>query len=151
MQACLSLGCVYKVSNATYINLLQVTSCTFCYNSHDLFLSSSFYLIVCDSKAFKTVIKWIRNLHDLRKHNEKSQDEISPFSRLNGDWMVAEWQLNGDGKGGFQSHFSHHSVTYQSTEWQAHFSDLSVRLFLKNKITPNSVRTSGRRIKGKVR
>ena len=36
-------------------------------------------------------------------------------------WMVAEWRLNGDGKGWFQSHFSHHSVTIQLTEWQAHF------------------------------
>ena len=34
-------------------------------------------------------------------------------------------------KGGFQSHFSHHSVTIQSTEWQAHFSD-SQLIFLKN-------------------
>ena len=60
-----------------------------------------------------------------------TQDEISPFSRLNDDWMVAERRLNDDGKGGFQSHFSHHSVTIQSTEWQAHFSDLSVSLFFE--------------------
>ena len=51
--------------------------------------------------------------------------------------MVAEWRLNGDGKGRFQSHFSHHSVTIQSTEWQQHFSDLSVSLIFKNKITPD--------------
>ena len=80
-----------------------------------------------------------------------TQDEISPFSRLNGDWMVAEWRLNDDGKGGFQSHFSHRSVTIQSTEWQAHFSDLSVSLFLKNKIAPDADRTRDVRIKGKAR
>ena len=67
----------------------------------------------------------------LNKHHYQSQDEISPFSRLNGDWMVAEWRLNGDGKGEFQSTFSHHSVTLQSTEWQTHFSDLSVSLFFE--------------------
>ena len=51
--------------------------------------------------------------------------------------MVAEWHMIDDGKGGFQSHFSHHSVTIQSTEWQAHFSELLVNFFfLKNKITP---------------
>ena len=46
--------------------------------------------------------------------------------------MMAEWRLNGDGKGGFQSHLNQHSVTIQSTEWQADFSDLSVCLFKKN-------------------
>ena len=49
----------------------------------------------------------------LSKNN--SQDKKLSFSRLNGDCMVAEWRLNGDGKGGFQSHFSHHSVTILST------------------------------------
>ena len=60
---------------------------------------------------------------------EWTQDKISPFSRLNGDWMVAEWRLNGDGKGGFQSHFIYRSVIIRSTKWQAHFSDFSVSLF----------------------
>ena len=69
--------------------------------------------------------------HLLQQQNWQTQDEISPFSRLNGDWMVAERRLNDDGKSGFQSHFSHHSVTIQSTEWQAHFSDLSVSLFFE--------------------
>ena len=64
-------------------------------------------------------------------------------SWLNGGWMLTE--------GGFQSHFSHQSVTIQSTEWLAHFSDLSFRLFLKNKITPDAARTRYVRIKGKVR
>ena len=54
----------------------------------------------------------------LPQSRSNAQDEISPFSRLNGDWMVAEWRLNGDGKGGFQLHFSHHSVTIHLTEWQ---------------------------------
>ena len=56
--------------------------------------------------------------------------------------MVAEWQLNDDGKGGFQSHFSHDSMTIQSTGWQAHFSDLSANLFFEKyiKITPNAAR-----------
>ena len=49
-----------------------------------------------------------------------SDTEISPFSRL-----------HGDGKGGYQSHFSHQSVTIQSTEWQAHLSDLSVNLYFE--------------------
>ena len=40
---------------------------------------------------------------------------------------------------------SHHSVTIQSTEWQAHFSDLSVSLF----ITPKAARARDVRIKGK--
>ena len=62
---------------------------------------------------------------------EYTQDDISPFSRLNGDRMVTEWRQNDDGEDGFQSHFSHHSVTIQSTEWQAHFSDLSVSLFFE--------------------
>ena len=65
--------------------------------------------------------------------------------------MVAEWRLNGDGKGGFQSHFRHHSVTIQSTEWKAHFSDLSVSLFFEKKITSNADRTRDLRIKGTVR
>ena len=69
---------------------------------------------------------------DLQKLNT-TQDEISPFSRLNGDCMVAEWPQNGDGKGGFQSHFSHHSVTIQLTFQSAYF--------LKNKIAPNADRT----------
>ena len=64
--------------------------------------------------------------------------------------MVAEWRLNGDGKGGFQSHFSHHSVTIQLTEWQAHFSDLSVSLFFENKIALDADRTRDVRIKGKA-
>ena len=42
--------------------------------------------------------------------------------------MVTEWRLNGDVKGGFQSHFSYHSVIIQSAECQAHFSNLSVSL-----------------------
>ena len=45
----------------------------------------------------------------------KTQDEISPC-RLNVDWMLAEWRLHNDGKGGFQLHFSHNLVTIQSTE-----------------------------------
>ena len=65
--------------------------------------------------------------------------------------MVAEWPLNGDGKGGFQSHFSDHSVTIQSTEWQAHFSDFSVSLFFENKIAPDADRTRDVRFKGKAR
>ena len=60
----------------------------------------------------------------LNKHHYQSQDEISPFSRLNGDWMVAEWPLNGDGKGGFQSHFSHHSVDWMAGTFQWPFSQL---------------------------
>ena len=64
--------------------------------------------------------------------------------------MVTEWRLNVDGKGGFQSHFSHHSVTIQSTEWQAHFSGLSVSLFfLKNKSAPNAARARVDESKGK--
>ena len=51
-----------------------------------------------------------------------SDTEISPFSRL-----------HGDGKGGYQSHFRHQSVTIQSTEWQAHLSDLSVNLYILKK------------------
>ena len=47
-------------------------------------------------------------------------------------FQSTEWWLNGNGKRGFQSHFSHHSVTIQSTEWQAHFSDLSVNSFFEN-------------------
>ena len=85
------------------------------------------------------------------KAQVSSEDEISPFSRLNGDWMVAECRLNGDGKGGFQSHYSRISVTIQSTEWQAHFSDLSVSFFfLKNKITPNAAWTRVDKSKGKT-
>ena len=60
------------------------------------------------------------------------------FTGWNLTFQSTEWWLNGggtakdgDGKGGFQSHFSHHSVTIQSTEWQAHFSDLSVSLFFE--------------------
>ena len=65
--------------------------------------------------------------------------------------MVAEWRLNDDGKGGFQSHFSHHSVTIQWAEWQGHFSDLSVSLFfLKNKIAHDADRTRDIKIKGKA-
>ena len=45
--------------------------------------------------------------------------------------------LNGDGKGGFQSHFRQHSVTIQSTEWQVHFCDLSVSYSFLNKHDPN--------------
>ena len=55
-------------------------------------------------------------MHTQHKPRLVSQDEISPFSRLNGDIMVADWGLNGDGKGGFQSHFSDHSVTINSVE-----------------------------------
>ena len=57
--------------------------------------------------------------------------------------MLSEWRINGDGKGGFQSHFSHHLVTIQSTEWQAHFSDLSVDFFFKNRITTKRVSNPG--------
>ena len=49
--------------------------------------------------------------------------------------MVTEWRLNGDGKGGFQSHFS----------------NLSVSLFFLNKIAPDADRTRDVRIKGKAR
>ena len=38
------------------------------------------------------------------------------------DWMVAEWWR----EGGFQSHFSHHSVTIQTTKSLVHYSDYSV-------------------------
>ena len=61
-----------------------------------------------------------------------SQDGISPSSRLNGDWTVAEWRHNTDGKGGFQSHFSHHSVNC--------LSDLSVNgQFKKMKLCPTKI------------
>ena len=65
--------------------------------------------------------------------------------------MVAEWRLNDDGKGVFQSHFSHDSVTIQSTEWQAHFSDRSANFFFEKyiKITPNAAQTREVSIKGK--
>ena len=39
-----------------------------------------------------------------------------PFSRLNGDWMVAEMRLKSTFPVSIQSPFSHHSVTVQSTE-----------------------------------
>ena len=59
--------------------------------------------------------------------------------------MVAEWRLNNEGKGGFQSHFSHHSVTIHiSVTFQSAY-------FLKNEITPDAARTQDVRIKGKVR
>ena len=47
-----------------------------------------------------------------------AQDEISPFNRLNGDWMVAEWWHV---KVDFYRFF-HHSVIFQSTEWKAQWS-----------------------------
>ena len=52
-------------------------------------------------------------------------------SHLSVDWMVTEWWLNGDWKVTGKVDFSHRSVTIQSTEWQAHFNDLSVTLFFE--------------------
>ena len=50
-------------------------------------------------------------------------------SHLSVDWMVTEWWLNGDWMVTGKVDFSHHSVIIQSNEWQAYFSDHSVRLF----------------------
>ena len=69
-----------------------------------------------------------------------SQDEISPFSRLSGDWMVT-------GK----VDFSRISVTIQWTEWQAHFSDLSVSIFFEKKIATKADRTRDVNVKEKAR
>ena len=40
-------------------------------------------------------------------------------------------EINSDENGSFQMHFSHHSVTIQSTKWQAYFSNLSADGHLK--------------------
>ena len=41
---------------------------------------------------------------------------------------MTEWGLNVDGKGGFQSQFSHNLMTIQWTEWKEHTSDLYVSI-----------------------
>ena len=52
-------------------------------------------------------------------------------SHLSVDWMVTEWWRNGDWMVTGKVDFSRISATIQSTEWQAHFSDLSVSLFFE--------------------
>ena len=50
---------------------------------------------------------------------------FSPFSQLNGDWMVAKWRLNGDGRWilfAFQSPFNKHSVDWMASTCQWPFS-----------------------------
>ena len=46
--------------------------------------------------------------------------------RFSVDWMMTEWRLNGNGKGGFQSHFSirNHSVDWMAGTFQWPFSQL---------------------------
>ena len=82
-----------------------------------------------------------------------------------GDWMVSKWRLNGDRtvefqspfsqlngvkKSGFQSHFSHHSVTIQLTELQAHFCDLSVNVIFEKSNYPRCGSNQDQRIKGNI-
>ena len=40
------------------------------------------------------------------------------------NWMATDWFLNGDGKGGFQSPFCHHSVNWKAGTFQWPFSQL---------------------------
>ena len=65
------------------------------------------------------------------------KDEISPFSRLNGDLKVAEWRLNGDGKGRLDSH-DRPFIRLNSTH---------ILVTLGTKITPDVARALGLRIK----
>ena len=53
--------------------------------------------------------------------SEPTNGVISPFSRLNGDWIVIEWWLNGEWMVTGKVVFSHISVTIQSsfTRWMA--------------------------------
>ena len=92
-------------------------------------------LIYCKKKVLS--LPKLNVIHVTMLHyfpaRDTSQDKISPFNRLNGDWMVAEWRLNGDGKGGFQSHFSHHSVDWIAGTFQWPFSQL---IFWKIKLRP---------------
>ena len=60
---------------------------------------------------------------------------------LNGGWLATEWRLNGDGKGGFRSHFSHHSVDWMAGRFQWPFSQL---YFWKIKLCRYDIKTSWR-------
>ena len=90
-----------------------------------------------------------RNSDIFKYKHTITKDEISAFSRPNGDWMVGEWRLNGDGKGDFfvtfQSPLSDYSDDWMAGTFLWSFSQLKV------KSTPNAARTPDVRIRGKVR
>ena len=127
---------LYTIKQVYNITLQKVPVVCYKINTHIIIykiilgfhrsFESSFWPIFNDTKqhilSFNEVFHIVVCVAYLRFSNPiqyQPQEEISPFSRLNGDWMVVECRLNGDGKSGFKSHFSHHSVTMVTVDWIA--------------------------------
>ena len=89
----------------------------------------SFLLLVCFLLEFSDGHWNMSSLYFVK--NVLYIDRMKFHLRLNGDWMATEgWRERW-----FSVAFQYHLVTIQSTEWQAHFSDLSV-IFFKIKLRP---------------